>query len=685
MRLSMPSRAGSDGARSPNLLGTAVVGGSGSTSVVGHSSGVSSEWGDEGATPMKERVAMLEELLRQSTGAPGGGKMSSSGQAAFGQGGLGGPNQPQRQLSMEIRRQVSSEVSPPGFGGGKGSGGSIEGGSGGFGGSGGKVPGVESGKGGKGGKGGKSAATAAEPPVPAKGKGKAKGAPPKPPPKVAASAKAGAKVGGPKPRKADVKPRMAMKRLFWNSFVLDEQTLSLSRGTVWNAIEEDGIEGFDTEELENMFGDIQSGRRNTLIGQGVEKKKVRPRVRVFEESRRRQVCVMLARLPGVDETVQAVSEMDDCRLNRDQVELLLANAPPAEELAALRSAAAETEHETEEPLDWDDAEAFILKLSVVPSFTLRLQTWAFENSFDERFDIFQQAVSDVRSACSALRDSPHIQRLLALALSVGNYMNAGTARGRADGFTIEALAQMRTVKASTPGLDKTVFTLVDYIVQQLERSRPGELEGLFTEHGEAQTVRKAARHKLADLNLELNTYYAQADGLVKRTASSQDDELDIRGLRVESRLHELGVLQKLFVQTEDEFRLVCTWFYEGTGQKRERTSDEFFGVWDGFLEAVRVAVESVYGRRAREKKNVNCHRSFQKLKRSLSVADVPTSALQLLQKKSMQANGDDDARPRTESSIVTFRDRPSIVDNDTEDEIVDGNPRQWMRRGSAPL
>merc|ERR1719498_2376375 len=123
-------------------------------------------------------------------------------------------------------------------------------------------------------------------------------------------------------------------------------------------------------------------------------------------------------------------------------------------------------------------------------------------------------------------------------------MNAGTSRGRADGFTVEALAQMRTIKASKPG---PVLTLVDYIVQQLERSRPGELDGLFGPDGEAQLVRKAARHKLADLNIELSAYCAQASGLVKRSESSQDEELDIRGQRVELRLHELGSLQKLFV------------------------------------------------------------------------------------------------------------------------------------------
>lgn len=375
-------------------------------------------------------------------------------------------------------------------------------------------------------------------------------------------------------------------------------------------------------------------------------------MRVFEESRRRQVCVMLARLPNVDETVQAIQDMDDVRLNKDQVELLLTNAPSAEELSMLRSAAAELQREHDDQLDWDDAEAFVLRLSGVPSFALRLQIWAFENSFDERFDIFQQAASDVRSACAALRESSGIQRLLALGLSVGNYMNAGTSRGRADGFTVEALAQMRTIKASKPG--GTVLTLVDYIVQQLERSRPGELNVLFGADGEAQLVRKAARHKLADLNIELSAYCAQASGLVKRSESSQDEELDIRGQRVELRLHELGSLQKLFVQAEEDYRQLCTWFHEGASQKRERPSDEFFALWDGFLEAVRMGLESIYGRGSRFKKTVLCRRPLTKLKRHLTCADVDLPS--------------DLKNARDDDSITPLAVSPSISGTDDGDD-----------------
>jgi len=218
-----------------------------------------------------------------------------------------------------------------------------------------------------------------------------------------------------------------MKKLFWSSFVLDEKLLATDRASVWRMIDELGMNDFDINELEFMFGDRQSGA-SALFGpedSAISKKRAPTRVQVLDENRRRQVCVMLARLPAIPETIRAVTEMDDVRLNKDQVELLLANAPSAEELAALRSAAAEMEHDADESLNWDDAEAFILRLSAVPCFALRLQIWAFENSFDERFEVFQQAATDVREACLALRRCPCIQRLLALGLSVGNYLNAG--------------------------------------------------------------------------------------------------------------------------------------------------------------------------------------------------------------------------------------------------------------------
>lgn len=483
--------------------------------------------------------------------------------------------------------------------------------------------------GGKGpGKGGKGKVKSSPPPPPGatsnspapKGKGKGPpGAAPKAPPRGGAAAKAGAGKSGPAPRKADAKPQVALKRLFWNSFVLDQEQLDKYRSTVWMAIEEsDSPESFDVEELERTFAEMQPGRslgRSAAAGSATGGRSAKPtKLRAFEESRRRQVCVMLARLPPVDITVAAVAEMDDSRLDKDQVELLLATAPTAEELTMLRGVAASQE---EPAAAWDDAEAFVLKLGEVPSFALRLQVWMFENTFEERYALFHSGVTDVRDACHALRESQRAQRLLCLVLSMGNHLNAGTSRGRADGFGIEVLVQLPVLKGQAA-------TFIEFLVRQAERSHPGDLDGLFGELGEATLVQRATRHKLADLSQELASYQTQAEGLARHAAALEDQALGIRAQRVEARIKELVSLRKLFEDADKDYAELCVWFHEG-GSKKPRPPDEFFGFWNGFFQAVRSVLEGLYGGKTRRRKAAPRSKPLRPLeayKRSLTLAET---------------------------------------------------------------
>eukprot|EP00747_Dinoflagellata_sp_TGD_P111388 gnl/TRDRNA2_/TRDRNA2_171213_c2_seq6.p1 gnl/TRDRNA2_/TRDRNA2_171213_c2~~gnl/TRDRNA2_/TRDRNA2_171213_c2_seq6.p1 ORF type:complete len:657 (+),score=159.50 gnl/TRDRNA2_/TRDRNA2_171213_c2_seq6:59-1972(+) len=546
------------------------------------------------AVHMKERIALLEELLRQSRGT-----MSGIGVPAIGG---GSPPKPKAKGEADAEKKKANEEdkspsSSNGAGKGKGKGKGLP-----------PPPPAKAAT-------PPPAAPKADSPANGKGKGPGKGKAGPPPKAKAPPGKAGApppRPGGPNAKgacpapknKSDVKPKTAMKRLFWSSFVLDDEAMMKKRDTVWGAIHEEGSEAFDFEELERLFGERGHGcRPQSQAAAGAESvtegKKQRAKIRVFEETRRRQVCVMLARLPHVNETLTAVLEMDDMRLNKDQVELLLSNAPSAEELAALRSATAEYEAGSDgEAVPWDDAEAFVCRLSAVPSFALRLQAWVFENSFDERFSIFQTAATDISDACTKMRSSPHVKQLLALSLSVGNYLNAGTTRGCADGFSVETLIQMKTMKTSCPG---PTANLADFVVRQLETAKPGSLDSLFLEDGEAHAVRRAARHKIADLQAELTVYCNQASGLARRTASAEDDCLAVRGDRVNARHKELEALQVRLTSVQDEYKALCVWFQEGQS-KAPRPSDEFFSLWDGFLEGVRVALENTSTGRARKKR-----------------------------------------------------------------------------------
>ncbi|CAE7400233.1 FMN2 [Symbiodinium sp. KB8] len=469
--------------------------------------------------------------------------------------------------------------------------------------------------------GAKGAFSAPPPPAPGKGKGKGKPAPPKAPPR--AGAKAGLTKEAHNPRKAEIQPRLPMKKLFWNAFVLDDEHLR-SCENVWAAIEKENADlySFDVQELEQLFSETssRSGVQTPVShgGSSAVHRRTRLRARVFEESRRRQVCIMLARLPPVETTVKAIHDMDDDCLDKDQVELLLATAPTAEELTMLHAAAKEMPEKASLP--WDDAEDFVWKLAEVGHFLVRLQTWSFENAFEERFHIFHSAVTEVKDACHALRDSHRIPRLLGITLNVGNYLNAGTSRGRADGFSVEVLSQMRALKGQAAS-SSSASTLLDFVVRQAERSKPGELLQLFGEVGEATLVQRAFRHNLKELSLELTAYCVQARGLA-RQSSNGDDVLKARAGKVEAHLRDLETLQRLFVEAEEDFNSVSAWFHEGCG-KKPRPPDEFFGYWHTFFQGIRSTLEGMYaGKKRRKAPRSRVLRPLDQMAKSLSLSEA---------------------------------------------------------------
>lgn len=389
--------------------------------------------------------------------------------------------------------------------------------------------------------------------------------------------------------KADVTPKVPMKRLFWQSFAVDDEPPQAQGASVWSVIEDlRSIDAqFDVDELERLFREFPTGKFGRTLPRGH-----RRRAWVFEEARRRQVCVLLARLPPVLVTIQAVRDMDETKLDKDQVELLLSTVPSPAELAALSQMASDLEKQGGEPLAWEDAEDFVIRLSEVPCFTIRLQLWSFENSLQEHLAMFDNAAREVVHACEVLRQSPRIRRILAMTLSIGNYLNAGTLRGCADGFTVDSLQQLRTLK--TPAPAQGVATLLDFLVQQLERSRPGDLELAFSEGGEALAVRAAAKHKLGDLLKELEACRRHADNLPRQAAAAEGDHaLQHRGRRVELRIaQELVPLQGRLREAQESYNDLCAWFHDGR-LRQARDPHEFFAVWDDFLQAVQASLKTL--------------------------------------------------------------------------------------------
>jgi len=185
-----------------------------------------------------------------------------------------------------------------------------------------------------------------------------------------------------------------------------------------------------------------------------------------------------------------------------------------------------------------------------------------------------------------LLSSPRIRHLLAIALFAGNHLNGGTPRGRADGFAIECLSQMKLVKMSQgdqPG------TLVDFIMQQMEKKYPGELAEVFDEVGEGEQIRRAARRKLNEAEQELTKMTHGAKQMLRQLqVHGAEDEILARHREILAMANaELEALQVRYKQLTERYAELCVWFHQHQeGNGKQKPSDEFFGIWCSFLNDV---------------------------------------------------------------------------------------------------
>jgi len=424
---------------------------------------------------------------------------------------------------------------------------------------------------------------------PPKGKGKG---PPAPQKGVSPSGKGPGKGKSVEPRKPDVKPRVPMKKLFWTPI----QVANPDEPTVWDKIHQQGID-FDKDQLEELFANAPrktnaSAETNAKgaprgYSPSPDGRQKAVRRQFLDEQRRRQLWCMLALMPEPRLLLEAIRILNDKVLGPENVDLLVANLPGQAEEEIARAAIRDIQLGENEV--WDTPEDYTNKLLAVPNYAVRIKLWGFLNSFESTFSRLAIAESDSRAAGDLLQSSSRVEKLLGVTLYVGNYLNGGTVRGRADGFDIDTLAKLQELKATRQG------TLLDFIVGHVERDCPGMLRELFASGAESCSVHRARRHKMSDASDELASLIAQAESYQKVLDSQAFEELADRTRKLSMRLQQLYELRETFNSWGPRYSALCSWFR--MDPNKPRSTDEFFGLWASFFDGVKRALEALEQRR----------------------------------------------------------------------------------------
>ncbi|ESO02023.1 hypothetical protein HELRODRAFT_65173, partial [Helobdella robusta] len=249
-----------------------------------------------------------------------------------------------------------------------------------------------------------------------------------------------------------VKPNLAMKPLFWKKIQVD----TVGTYCLWEILKEPDV---DFSEFEDMFSKTATKKKTSSIINKKLKSKEKPEEAEIETIR------------------SFMQQQPDASLDRP--------------------------------------EQFIYELSSIPCFADRCYCFIFQSTFVESLASIEQRLVNIRLVTECLMNSQEIQKIMAMILAFGNYMNGGTIRGQADGFALDILSKLKDVKNK----DNT-FSLLEYLVTTYLRSKLPSLKdhNMPLPVPEPSDVMQAANVNFDDLEAELNKVSNSLESCMSKVA-----------------------------------------------------------------------------------------------------------------------------------------------------------------------
>ncbi|XP_022886820.1 formin-like protein 4 [Olea europaea var. sylvestris] len=217
---------------------------------------------------------------------------------------------------------------------------------------------------------------------------------------------------------------------------------------------------FDDELMENLFGytttrEKSTGENGLSSNTGSFKSAPPAQIFILEPRKSQNKAIILKSLAvSCKEILEAL--MEGQGLNADTLEKLTKISPTEDEIAQILQF-------NGNPEKLADAESFLYHiLKAIPSAFTRLNAMLFRLTYDSEILHYKKSLQTLELGCNELRTPGIFFKLLEAILKAGNRMNAGTARGNAQGFNLSALLKLSDVK-STNG--KT--TLLQFVVEQV--------------------------------------------------------------------------------------------------------------------------------------------------------------------------------------------------------------------------
>uniref|UniRef100_A0A672GG57 Dishevelled associated activator of morphogenesis 1b n=1 Tax=Salarias fasciatus TaxID=181472 RepID=A0A672GG57_SALFA len=354
---------------------------------------------------------------------------------------------------------------------------------------------------------------------------------------------------------------------------LHELSTNKLEGTVWMEVDDAKVfKILDLEDIEKTFSAYQ--RQQKEEEDALTSKKVKE-LSVIDGRRAQNCNILLSRLKLSNEEIKrAILTMDEQEdLPKDMLEQLLKFVPEKSDVDLLE----EHKHELDRMAKPD---RFLYEMSRINHYQQRLQALYFKKKFAERIAEIKPKVEALTKASKEILHSKNLKQLLEVVLAFGNYMNKGQ-RGNAYGFKVSSLNKIADTKSS---IDKNI-TLLHYLITILEKKYPKVLmfQEDLTSISEAAKVNMTELEKdIGNLRSGLKSVESELDFQKKRPQELGDKFVSVVSQFITVASFSFSDVEDSLAEAKELFLRAVKHFGEDAGKMQP---DEFFGIFDQFLQS----------------------------------------------------------------------------------------------------
>ena len=236
-----------------------------------------------------------------------------------------------------------------------------------------------------------------------------------------------------------------MKSIFWD--VIPAKDI---KDTIWDELDDTKIK-INLDKFEEKFSQVKKEPKKVEVQKKTPAKKEKKTF--LEPDRTRMMSIVLNKI-RIDtlELSDAIEQYDLKILTQDVCGLLLPILPNDAEVKEVSNFQGDIME------DLAACDQFVLIISGIAAFKERIKAIIFKYTYLSDYMIIIEEINRVFKVFKFMKEDKNLKRLLEVILALGNYMNGGSFRGGAFGFTLTSLTKLADTKSGG-------ITFIDYIIK----------------------------------------------------------------------------------------------------------------------------------------------------------------------------------------------------------------------------